>query len=64
MLLLGVAGFLLIVLAIYLLARLIFGRGLVYLTSLTKNKYDDIIVQKLRPYRAAWLVPFVMSNPD
>ena len=44
----------------YLLARLIFGRGLTYLTSLTKNKYDDIILQKLRPRRAAWLVPFIL----
>jgi miniconductance mechanosensitive channel len=46
--------------AAYLLARLIFGRGLTYLTGLTKNKYDDIIVQKLRPRRAALLVPFVL----
>jgi miniconductance mechanosensitive channel len=44
----------------YLLARLIFGRGLTYVTSLTKNKYDDIILQKLRPKRAAWLVPFIL----
>ena len=44
----------------YLLARLIFGRGLTYLTSLTKNKYDDIIIQKLRPRRAAWLIPFIL----
>jgi miniconductance mechanosensitive channel len=44
----------------YLLARLIFGKGLTYLTSLTKNKYDDIIVQRLRPRRAAWLVPFIL----
>ena len=47
-------------LLIYLLARLIFGRGLTYLTGLTKNKYDDIIVRKLRPYRAALLVPFIL----
>jgi miniconductance mechanosensitive channel len=44
----------------YLLARLILGKGLTYLTSLTKNKYDDIILQKLRPRRAAWLVPFIL----
>lgn len=48
-------GFLLI----YLISRLIFGRGVTYLTTLTKNQYDDIIAQKLRLYRAAWLVPFI-----
>jgi miniconductance mechanosensitive channel len=55
---LGATG--LLFLLAYLLARLIFGRGLTYLTSLTKNKYDDIIIQKLRPKRAAWLVPFIL----
>jgi miniconductance mechanosensitive channel len=52
----AVLGFLLA----YLLARLIFGRGLTYVASLTKNKYDDIIIQKLRPNRAALLVPFIL----
>ena len=47
-------------LLVYLLARLIFGRGLTYVAGLTKNKYDDIIVQKLRPYRAALLAPFIL----
>jgi miniconductance mechanosensitive channel len=46
---------------IYLLARLIFGRGLVYLTTRTKNKYDDIIVKKLRPFRASLLAPFIVA---
>jgi miniconductance mechanosensitive channel len=45
---------------VYLLARLLFGRGLTYVAGLTKNKYDDIIVQKIRPYRAALLVPFIL----
>jgi len=40
---------------IYLLARLIFGRGLTHVASLTKNKYDDVIIKKLRPYRASLL---------
>jgi miniconductance mechanosensitive channel len=44
----------------YVLARLIFGRGLTYVTSLTKNKYDDIIVQRLQPKRAALLIPFIL----
>ncbi len=47
-------------LLIYLLSRLIFGRGLTHVATLTKNKYDDIIVKKLRPYRAALLAPFIV----
>ena len=50
----------LLFLLVYLLARLVFGRGLTYVAGLTKNKYDDIIVQKLRPYRAALLAPFIL----
>ncbi len=56
---LGVAA--LFFLLIYLLTRLIFGRGLIYVTTRTKNKYDDIIVKKLRPYRASLLAPFAIA---
>ena len=48
-------------LLIYLLARLIFGRGLTYVAALTKNKYDDIIIKKLRPFRASLLAPFIVA---
>jgi miniconductance mechanosensitive channel len=58
---LAIGAAFLLFLVIYLLARLIFGRGLVYITTRTKNKYDDIIVKKLRPFRAAWLVPFIIA---
>lgn len=47
-------------LLIYLLARLIFGRGLTYIAKRTKNKYDDIIVKKLHPFRASLLAPFII----
>jgi miniconductance mechanosensitive channel len=57
---LALLGALAVFIVIYLAARLIFGRGLTYLASLTKNKYDDIIVKNLRPYRAAWLAPFIL----
>lgn len=46
-------------LLVYLLARLVFGRGLTHIAALTRNKYDDIIIRKLRPFRAALLVPFI-----
>jgi miniconductance mechanosensitive channel len=58
---LAIAAATLILLVIYLLARLIFGRGLTYVAALTKNKYDDIIIKKLRPYRISLLAPFVVA---
>jgi miniconductance mechanosensitive channel len=57
---LALGGAIVLFVLIYLLARQIFGRGLTYVAGLTKNKYDDIIVQKLRPYRAALLAPFII----
>ncbi len=45
---------------ISLLARLIFGRGLTYIASITKNKWDDIIIAKMKPLRASLLVPFIV----
>ena len=44
----------------YLLARLVFARGLAYIARLTKNNYDDIIIKKLRLYRASLLAPFIL----
>lgn len=49
-----------VVLLLYGLSRIILGRGLTYLTQRTKNKYDDIIMGRVRPYRVAWLVPFLI----
>ena len=44
----------------FLLARLVFGRGLTAIANRTKNQYDDIIIKKLRPYRASLLAPFIL----
>jgi miniconductance mechanosensitive channel len=44
----------------FLIARFLIARGLVYLASRTKSQYDDIIVEKLRPYRFAWLAPLIV----
>ncbi|GAB4416058.1 MAG: mechanosensitive ion channel family protein [Anaerolineales bacterium] len=57
---LGLAIAVIIFVLIYLFTRWIFGRGLTYIASRTKNKYDDILVSRLRPFRTAWLVPFVI----
>lgn len=45
---------------IYLITRWFIGRGLTYIASRTKNKYDDILVAELHPFRTAWLVPFII----
>ena len=58
---LAIGAAVLLFLLIYLIARFIFGRGMTYIASRTKNKYDDIIVKKLRPYRAALLAPFIIA---
>jgi miniconductance mechanosensitive channel len=58
---LAIGAAVLLFLLIYLIARIIFGRGLTYIASRTKNKYDDIIVKKLRPYRAALLAPLIVA---
>lgn len=58
---LAISAAVLLFIAILLLARLVFGRGLVYLTTRTKNKYDDILVKGLRPMRASLLAPFIVA---
>jgi miniconductance mechanosensitive channel len=56
----SIAAAVVLFVVIYLLARLIFARGLIYIADRTKNIYDDIIVKKLRPKRASWLAPFIV----
>jgi uncharacterized membrane protein YdjX (TVP38/TMEM64 family) len=40
-------------LVVFLIARYLIARGLVYLAKRTENKYDDIVVEELRPFRFA-----------
>ena len=46
--------------AMFLIARYFIARGLVYLAMRTESKYDDIIVEKLRPFRFAWIAPLLV----
>jgi miniconductance mechanosensitive channel len=46
--------------AVFLFARYFIARGLVYLSLRTKNKYDDVMVEKLRPFRFAWVAPLLV----
>jgi len=45
---------------VFLIARYFIARGLVYLSRRTDNKYDDVIVDKLRPFRFAWVAPLLV----
>jgi miniconductance mechanosensitive channel len=54
---LTLVGVLILSLITFIIARGILARGLIYITSRTKTKYDDIIVKNLRPFRVAWLAP-------
>lgn len=47
-------------LVLYLIVRTLVARSLVYLANRTENKYDDIFVDKLRPYRFAWIAPLLV----
>lgn len=44
----------------YLIARFLVARGLIYLTTRTRNQWDDILVKHLRPYRLAALAPLLI----
>jgi miniconductance mechanosensitive channel len=45
---------------LYRLLRLILARGLYYIAIRTKNIYDDLIVDRLHPFRVAWLLPLIL----
>ncbi len=42
---------------VYLFGRFVVGRTMIYIAGRTKNQYDDVIVENLRPFRIAWLAP-------
>jgi miniconductance mechanosensitive channel len=45
---------------VFLVARYFIAQGLVYLSTRTKNRYDDVLVDKLRPFRFAWIAPLLV----
>jgi miniconductance mechanosensitive channel len=46
----------------FVIARFVVARGLVYVSQRTETKYDDIVVDKLRPFRIAWLAPLLLIH--
>ncbi|MCL5428811.1 MAG: mechanosensitive ion channel family protein [Chloroflexi bacterium] len=47
-------------LLVFIIARFVVARGLIYLTTRTQNKWDDILIKHLRPYRLAWVAPLII----
>jgi miniconductance mechanosensitive channel len=45
---------------VFVIARYFIARGLVHLSTRTENKYDDVMVEKLRPFRFAWVAPLLV----
>jgi len=44
---------------LYLITRFVVGRLIRSIAARTANIYDDMIVDHLRPYRIAWLIPLI-----
>ena len=44
----------------FLIARGLVARGLVYLAGRTKTQVDDMLVKYMKPYRFAWIAPFLV----
>lgn len=57
---LALPGTVILLLVIYVIARFAFGRSFIFIAGRTRNKYDDIIARKVRPYRVSWLAPFIV----
>lgn len=45
---------------IFLIVRTLLGRGLAALARRTETKIDDVLVEKLKPFRIAWLAPLII----
>jgi miniconductance mechanosensitive channel len=57
---LALGGIFLLSTLFFLIARSVIARGLIYLAARTRTTVDDILVRNLRPFRVAWLAPFLV----
>jgi miniconductance mechanosensitive channel len=53
-------GVIILSLVVLVIARYFIVRGLTYLARRTESKYDDIVVEEVRPFRFAWIAPLLM----
>ena len=58
--LLAFLGVILFSIITFLIGRFVIGRALMYIAKRTAAKWDDILVEHLRPYRVAWIAPFLV----
>lgn len=56
---LALGAVILLNIVLFIIARLVIGRGLIYLAGRTSTKVDDILVKHLQPLRVVWLAPLV-----
>jgi miniconductance mechanosensitive channel len=56
------AGMVVIGVLVFINARYLIGRGLVYVASRTESRYDDIVVSELHPFRFAWIAPLLVIH--
>lgn len=49
-----------IVILSYVLARFVIARGIIYITTRTQSRIDDILVRHIRPVRLAFLAPLIV----
>jgi miniconductance mechanosensitive channel len=47
-------------LLVFLITRFVIARGLIYLAKRTETKYDDILVENLRPYSVTYVAPLLL----
>jgi miniconductance mechanosensitive channel len=47
-------------LIVFLIARFVIARGLIYIAGRTETKYDDILVEHLRPYSVTLVAPLLL----
>ncbi len=52
-------GAVILTILVFVVARFVVARGLTYIAGRTANKFDDILVEELRPFRFAWLAPLL-----
>jgi miniconductance mechanosensitive channel len=57
---LALSGIIILGVLMFMIARGVVARGLIYLAGRTTSKVDDIFVKHLRPFRVAWLAPLLV----
>lgn len=58
----ALAGIILVLdVAVFLIARNLLAKAIIYLTGRTKTKVDDILVKFMQPYRFAWIAPLLVT---